>query len=185
MKAIKKLSALLLVGVLMLTLSVSAFAAEPPAVTEGPVSEVIIGGDDDLYRASNAPTEFKNLGGSNYYTATLIDLAAGRGSYSKYYFATGTNSIYLKCDLERSGTTTHKTRKLTIKLYEKEKASSTGVYKTSETITFTAATSTQRVKFTRLDPNKFYYVRFCNDSSTDPATSYDISGSILVDDVYN
>lgn len=81
------------------------------AGNDGPVSEVIVGGMPDT-RASNVPNEFYNLGGSNKYTATLIDLAAERGSYTKYYFATGTGNIYLKCSLERSGTTTNKDRYL-------------------------------------------------------------------------
>lgn len=84
--------------------STTAFASE----SELPVNEVIIGGDSLEYRAPNPPTLFYNLGGSGQYTATLIDLAANRGSYTKYYFATSTGEIYLKFDLERSGTTTNK-----------------------------------------------------------------------------
>lgn len=61
--------------------STTAFASE----SELPVNEVIIGGDSLEYRAPNPPTLFYNLGGSGQYTATLIDLAANRGSYTKYY----------------------------------------------------------------------------------------------------
>lgn len=102
MKVKKYLSLLLAVVMIASVFSTTAFASE----SELPVNEVIIGGDSLEYRAPNPPTLFYNLGGSGQYTATLIDLAANRGSYTKYYFATSTGEIYLKFDLERSGTTT-------------------------------------------------------------------------------
>ena len=108
MKVKKYLSLLLAVVMIASVFSTTAFASE----SELPVNEVIIGGDSLEYRAPNPPTLFYNLGGSGQYTATLIDLAANRGSYTKYYFATSTGEIYLKFDLERSGTTTNKNREL-------------------------------------------------------------------------
>lgn len=179
----KKIMSIMLAIVMLFSVSVSAFAAE----TEGPVSESIIGGYEisDNARASSVPTSFYNLGGDNYYTATLIDLAANKGSYTKYYFATGTDSIYCKCDLERSGTTTDKNRKLTIYLYEKATASSSGVLVATKTISFSATEVTARRVFTGLDSNKFYYIRFFNTSASSASSSMDISGSILVDDSYN
>lgn len=110
MKVKKYLSLLLAVVMIASVFSTTAFASE----SELPVNEVIIGGDSLEYRAPNPPTLFYNLGGSGQYTATLIDLAANRGSYTKYYFATSTGEIYLKFDLERSGTTTNKNRELII-----------------------------------------------------------------------
>ena len=153
------------------------------AGNDGPVSEVIVGGMPDT-RASNVPNEFYNLGGSNKYTAPLIDLAAERGSYTKYYFATGTGNIYLKCALERSGTTTNKDRYLIVYLYEKENAYTIGTLKDTATIHFNEAEVTERCSFGDLDSNKFYYLRFYNNSSTDPGDSLDISGTIIVDDSY-
>ena len=97
MKVKKYLSLLLAVVMIASVFSTTAFASE----SELPVNEVIIGGDSLEYRAPNPPTLFYNLGGSGQYTATLIDLAANRGSYTKYYFATSTGEIYLKFDLER------------------------------------------------------------------------------------
>lgn len=35
-----------------------------------------------------------------------------------------------------------------------------------------------------LDTNKFYYFRFFNNSNSNPASSMDISGSIIIDDTY-
>lgn len=116
MKVKKYLSLLLAVVMIASVFSTTAFASE----SELPVNEVIIGGDSLEYRAPNPPTLFYNLGGSGQYTATLIDLAANRGSYTKYYFATSTGEIYLKFDLERSGTTTNKNRELII-MYMKRK----------------------------------------------------------------
>ena len=49
----------------------------------------------------------------------------------------------------------------------------------------TSAEYTTRRLFTGLDCNKFYYIRFYNNSSTSPAISMDISVTILVDDSYN
>lgn len=179
----KKVLCIVLAIVMLLSISVVAFAAE----NEGPVSETIIGGYEisDNARASTVPTSFYNLGGDNKYTATLIDLAANKGSYTRYYFATGTGNIYCKCDLERSGTTTDKSRELTIYLYEKATASSAGVLVDTKTISFSAAEVTSRRVFTGLDCNKFYYIRFVNTSADSASSSMDISGSILVDDSYN
>ncbi len=181
MKIKKYVSIILALVMVTGVFSTTAFAAE----IEGPVNEVIIGGESSETRASDTPKQFYNLGGDNYYTATLIDLAAARGSYTKYYFATGTGRIYLKCDLERSGTTTDKKRELIIYLYEKATATSSGSLIATRTINFTSAEYTTRRLFTGLDCNKFYYIRFYNNSSTSPASSMDISGTILVDDSYN
>lgn len=181
MKIKKYVSILLALVIITGVFSTTAFATE----IEGPVNEVIIGGENSETRASNPPTQFYNLGGNNYYTATLIDLAAARGSYTKYYFATGTGSIYLKCDLERSGTTTNKNRELIIYLYEKATATSSGSLIATRTISFTSAEYTARRTFYGLDCNKFYYIRFYNNSSTNPASSMDISGTIIVDDAFN
>lgn len=179
----KKVLSIALAIVMLLSMSVTALAAE----IESPVSETIIGGYEfsDNARASSVPTSFYNLGGDNNYTATLIDLAANRGSYTMYYFATGTGNIYCKCDLERSGTTTNKDRELTIYLYEKATAYSAGVLIDTKTVSFSDAEVTSRKLFTGLDSNKFYYIRFFNTSADSASSSMDISGSILVDDSYN
>ena len=166
MKVKKYLSLLLAVVMIASVFSTTAFASE----SELPVNEVIIGGDSLEYRAPNPPT--------------LIDLAANRGSYTKYYFATSTGEIYLKFDLERSGTTTNKNRELIIYVYEKKTASDTGTLVTAATINFTTAEYTTQLKCYNLDTNKFYYFRFFNNSNSNPASSMDISGSIIIDDTY-
>lgn len=179
---LKKVFAVVMAAAMLLTCGgITAFAAEP----SGPVYETIVGGDDANLRASTAPSSFYNLGGNNNYTATLIDLAATRGSYTMYYFATGTGKIYLKCDLVRSGTTTNTNREMKVYLYEKATASSAGTLKSTATISFSSAEYTVRKSFTGLDSNKFYYLRFYNSSDTSASSSRDISGSILVDDSYN
>lgn len=177
----KKIVSLLFVFTLLLSMATTTFAAE---MGSGSVSVPIIREEDSI-QASSAPKDFKNLGGANSYTATLIDLAASRSSFTKYYFATGTGKIYLKCDLERSGTTSNKDRQLTVKLYRKDKASSSGVLAQTKTINFSEAEVTKRISFTGLDCNKFYYIEFKNSSASYPSCSRDISASILVDDNYN
>lgn len=177
----KKIVSILLVFTMCFTLFCTTASASE---IENPVYETIIGGEVNT-RASSAPSSFYNLGGDNNYTATLIDLAASKGSYTKYYFATSTGNIYLRCSLERSGTTTDKNRYLIIYLYEKADATSSGKLLKTETIHFKTAETTIHKSFTELDTNKFYYIRFYNNSSTDSGSSLDISGTILVDDTYN
>ena len=171
---------LLAVSMCMGLVCMPAMAAD---TIEGPVHEVMVV-DEIETRAETAPTDFYNLGGDNNYTGTLTDLAAGKGSYTKCYFATGTGNIYVKLDLERSGTTTNKSRTLNVVLYEKAKASSIGVEKDTKTVTFEEAETTRRVSFSGLDPNKFYYINFYNDSGDKPSSSLDISATALIDDTY-
>lgn len=180
----KRFVATLLALVMSLSMiSVTAFAAE----IEGPVAETIIGGDSSVnqMRAADAPSEYYNLSKTgNYYTAELIDLASQRGSYTRYYFSTGTGKIYLKLNLLRSGTTTDKNRDLIIYLYKKDSATASGTLVDTRTVHFTDAEVTEYKSFTGLDANKFYYIRFYNNSSSKPANSMDISGTIEVDDIY-
>lgn len=161
----------------------SASAAEVGEI-EGPVYEVMTV-DDGISRSNMTPVVFYNLGGDNYYTGSLIDLAAARGSYTLYYFATGTGNIYVKMDLERSGTTTNKDRSLEIRLYEKSTASSAGTLVGTKTVSFNTAEATRRVVFTGLDCNKFYYVYFYNTSGSSSSSSLDISCTATIDDSFN
>lgn len=155
------------------------FATEPPT---GPVYELM---NDIETKASSPPSSFYNLGGDvNYYVGELIDLAATKGSYTRYYFATSSGSIYLKLNLERSGTTTNKSRTLQIKLYEKATASSNGVLLDTKTISFDTSPTIRRTSFSGLDPNKFYYLYFFNDSGTSASSSLDISAVAVVDDSF-
>lgn len=180
----KRFTAMLLALVMSLSVfGVTASAAE----SEGPVYETIIGGYDlsNQARASDAPSDYYNLSAlGNYYKAELIDLASQRGSYTKYYFSTGTGKIYMKLHLLRSGTTTDTNRYLIIYLYEKDNANAEGTLYDTRTIHYTEADVTKYSSFTGLDPNKFYYIRFYNNSSSKPKDSMDISATIEVDDLY-
>lgn len=133
--------------------------------------------------STNADHYFNLSIANNYYTATLTDLAASMGSYTSKYFSTGTGSIFLKCDLLRSGTTNPMSRQLLIKLYKRSGSSYYGTYVSQEVVNFSSDGTFRRVFF-NLDPNCFYYIYFYNNSSTDPSSSRDISGSIIIDDVY-
>lgn len=155
--------------------STTALAAENCV----PAEEVISVGIQENTRASTIPTSFYNLAGNNYYKATLIDLAANRGSYSKYYFATGTGELHFWCELQRSGSNSNTNRDLLIYVYEHNTNRLVGV----STIHFTSATCSVSREFTNLSENSLYYVRFFNNSSTDPGDSFDISGTIYMDDV--
>lgn len=166
--------------VLMMCLSVVCIPAAA-VEQEGHVHEIMVI-DNEYARADKTPSEFHNLGGDNFYTGSLTDLAATKGSYTKYYFATGTGDIYVKMNLERSGTTSNKERSLSVKLFEKRTASAGGTLVETKTVSFNTAEATRRVSFSGLDVNKFYYVYFYNGSGTSTGSSLDISCDITIDD---
>lgn len=66
MKMKKYISMLLAIVMIAGVFSTTSFAAE----IEGPVNEVIVGGESSETRASKPPSDFYNLGGTNQYTAT-------------------------------------------------------------------------------------------------------------------
>lgn len=83
---------------------------------------------------------------------------------------------YGGCDLKSAG--------LAHSLYKKDSATASGTLVDTRTVHFTDAEVTDYESFTGLDANKFYYIRFYNNSSSKPANSMDISGTIVVDDIY-
>lgn len=173
MKRFFSLALAIIIGLNML--GVSVFAAE----TQGPVVQVIVGGDDmNNMRASNPPTTHHNLSGGDY-TAVLEELAASRGSYTICYFTTATKKINLDYELLRSGTTQTLERKLEIRLYEKYAGDNSYHYLKSKYVNFTTDVS-DTVTFDGLGVNNFYYIRFVNNSSKDPADNLDISGEIRI-----
>lgn len=130
-------------------------------------------------RAASVPTEYRNLSNKDY-SAELIDLAATKSSLTLYYFTTGTGEINLSLDLLRSGTTEKMKRVLKVYLYER---TSTGAWKDSGksvSVTFYGTEFSTTRSFTGLDANKFYYLKFKNESSTKSGDRMDISGDILV-----
>lgn len=173
------LSVAICIGVLCTSVSASVPKNQGQLLTAVDNSEV-------EPRIETAPKEFYNLGGTNKYDQLqLIDLAAARGSYTRYYFATATGRIYVKLDLERSGLSQPPERSLTITLYEKNTASATGTAKETKTVTFNTITAEKRVSFAGLDSNKFYYLLFYNDSGFHPGQNLNISCTGIVDDSYN
>ncbi len=173
----KKLFSLALAIVISLNmLGLPASAAE----TKGPVDQVIVGGDDmnDNMRASSPPTVHHNLSADSY-TAVLDELAASKGSYTKCYYTTATKKINLDYELLRSGTTQTLERKLEIRLYEKYANATSYHYLKSKYVNFTTDTI-GTVTFDGLGVDNFYYIRFVNNSSDDPADNLDISGEIQI-----
>lgn len=168
-----------LVMAIAISLSVLIIPASATEI-QGPVVQVIVGGDDmnDNMRAPNPPTTHHNLSDRSY-VAELYDLAASKGSFTLYYFTTSTKKISLYCDLLRSGSTQKLTRKLEIRLYEKNANETSYHYLKSKNVEFTADFVTT-VDFTSLNNDNFYYIRFVNNSSDDPADSLDISGKITI-----
>lgn len=174
MKRLILLALAIVMSLNMLLLPVSA------AETQSPVVQVIVGGDDrnDNVRASDPPTTHHNLSSKDY-IATLDELAASKGCYTICYFTTATEEINLECNLLRSGTTQNLTRKLEIRLYEKYADANSYHYLKSKNVEF-ATDVTEPVTFDNLGNNNFYYIRFVNKSSDDPADNLDISGTITI-----
>ena len=149
---------------------------------EKPVDEILMAVDSDLNRAPSKPTRYKNLGGNNDYTAELVDLEATKTSFTDHYFGIGTDTLYLTLELEHSGTTTDKSRRLQIALYEMDDADDIpAMYKEAQTISFSGDITRTR-SFSGLDPDKFYFFGFRNVSADSPNSGMDISAIITIDD---
>ena len=169
----------LCVGIMNVSADAAGATIDGEGKTIGPADSI-----NASYPPSIDVSYYFNLSAvNNYYPATLTDLAAARGSYTMKYFSTGTGSIFLKCDLLRSGTTNPMSRQLIIKLYKRTGSSYYGTYVSQEVVNFSNDGTFRRVFFD-LDPNCFYYIYFYNNSSTDPSSRRDISGSIIIDDIY-
>lgn len=157
MKMLKKLSALLLVGVLTLAMSVSAFAAEPETATTSvedgtTMSESV---EDDIQsRASDIPSSSHDLP----YQATVTDLCEDCGTYTKYYFRTSTGNFTIGGNLSSSGDQNTKSRKAKIELYEVGSNTCIDSYTVPE---FTGSTTLSHT-FRNMDPDKNYYFRIKN-----------------------
>ncbi len=176
MKKMNNLFALLLALCLSFSLAIPCLAASAEgnniSITEAASQSV-----EPI--AASVPTEYRNLS-SQSYSAELVDLAATKSSLTLYYFTTGTGEINLSLDLLRSGTTEKTKRVLKVYLYER---TSTGTWKDSGksvSVTFYGTGLSTTKSFTSLDANKFYYLKFKNESSTKSGDRMDISGDILV-----
>lgn len=130
-------------------------------------------------RAAVVPTQYMNLSYSSY-TAKLVDLAATRASLTKYYFSTGTRQLNLDLELVRSGTTQNTHRVLAIYLYQKTATGNWEYTNRKVAMSFSGTTVTNDYTFYNLDPNKFYYISFKNESATSSSSRMDISGTIVI-----
>lgn len=175
MKKYGKLLALCLAVCLSLSLMTPCFAASAvDAEVNAPQQASII-----EPRADVVPTDYRNLSNADY-TATLLDLAATKSSLTKYYFTTGTGEINLSFDLLRSGTTQQTKRVLKVYLYERPATGYWSQKGSPVSVTFYGTEYSTDRSFTGLDANKFYYLKFKNESSTSSGDRMDISGTILV-----
>lgn len=136
-------------------------------------------------RAETPPTAYYNLSQQSGYTATLIDLAASKGSYTLYYFSTGSGRIFLKCDFIHSGTSEVTERSMKIVLYRMDPTTFVTEEADSCEFEYDTPPTTVRRMFSGLDANYFYYIRFVNTSNTSTGSGEDISANILIDDVYS
>lgn len=177
MKTMKKLSALLLVGVLTLAMSVSAFAAEPEMATTPVEDEATLSEDAEdntQSRASNVPSSSHDLP----YQATVTDLCEDCGTYTKYYFHTSTKKFTIGGTLSSSGDQNTKSRKAKIELYEVGSNTCVDSYPVPE---FTGSTTLNHT-FQNLDPNKNYYFRIRNTTGWGIWKNLWISGSVDINE---
>lgn len=168
----------LLAFILTLCIVINVFTPTAFAADNSPlIDEVIAIGDipNENTRVAYPPSSYRNLSAKPY-GAKLEDLAAAKGSYTKFFFSTSTGEIHLDCNLERSGTTVQDGRVLEARLYKYE----TGQRVATRTFVFTGPTAHYTSFFSGLDVNSHYYIYFYNASSTDVASEKAISGTITV-----
>lgn len=178
----KKVVSFVLAVCLSMSLAVPAFATSDTSLTDSAVISAVDGktsfGDVAEPLAETVPTSHRSL--NRAYTAELIDLAATKSSLTRYYFSTQTSEINLEFDLERSGTSTIESRKLTVYLYEKKSGSSSWKRVDSFEVSWSEKSHTADGQFSDLKSDSFYYIKFTNDSSTTSKSRADISGTITI-----
>lgn len=178
------LSAILAV-VMIFFMSVPASAATQAEPSE-PVCAVLDDSGIELYAASKPDYyEFVNLAAGSY-DASLLNLAAARGSYTAKCFVTSTGKISLQCSFRHSGDSENLNRSMTISLYKYNvynvdgSTIITSSLVESKDVSYSTTTASRTVSFTGLDSTTHYYILFKNTSSTSTSSGLDISGSIKI-----
>lgn len=173
----RKLFAMLLVCVLMLNMSVSAFAVEVTEhVTDAETTTAaMVPGESDIVSpmASSAPTEQGTLP----YTATVTNLPEGCGTYTKYYFKPSGTDLTISGTLSSCGDENNKDRKAVIYLYE---VNGTSNPVDSYTVSQFVGSTTLSHTFTNLSTSKNYYIRIYNSTSWGVLVDKWIKGSVKI-----
>ena len=118
--------------------------------------------------------DFFNLAYGNYY-AVIDRLAADRGTYSRCYFSTGSGTIVVNADLTVYGDSDDDNRTFYLTFYDYETGaqvwSRSGAFYESGEFEYT---------ITGLNPNKFYFFLFSNNSDDSASSGKAISGTIVL-----
>lgn len=173
-------------AILCLTLSFSLAApvfASDAGETQGPIYETLYG-EDELARAASYPgaASHHNLGGGNDYIASIPDLAPTKTTFTKFYFSTPTESMYLQLNLEHSGLSSDLHRMITVELWHVLTPGTEGTLHDSRNIAYSSTPDTWNLSFRGLEKNDFYYVRFKNISSKNVGDGRTISGTCTISD---
>lgn len=178
----KKIISVVLCLALSFSLTAPVFATDTGEI-QGPIHEILYG-EDELARAATFPSanSYYNLGAGNYYIATIPDLAPTKTTFTRYYFSTPTESMYLKLNFEHSGFSSDLHRMITVELWHVLTPGTEGTLHDSRTIAYSSTPDTWNLSFRGLEKNDFYYVRFKNISSTNVGDGKTISGKCTISD---
>lgn len=178
----KKVISAILCLALSFSLMVPAFAANTSEI-QGPIHEILYD-EDELARAASYPSASShyNLGEGNYYIATIMDLAPTKTTFTRYYFSTPTDSMYLELNFEHSGLSGDLHRMITVELWHVSTPGTEGTLHDSRNIAYSSTPDTWNLSFRNLDRNSFYYVRFKNISSKNVGDGRTISGRCTISD---
>ena len=149
----KKIISVVLCLALSFSLTAPVFATDTGEI-QGPIHEILYG-EDELARAATFPSanSYYNLGAGNYYIATIPDLAPTKTTFTRYYFSTPTESMYLKLNFEHSGLSSDLHRMITVELWHVLTPGTEGTLHDSRTIAYSSTPDTWNLdrKSTRLN----------------------------------
>ena len=170
----KKMFALVLSCILILSLSLPAFAAEVTPAADGSTADAPSSqGETGITPlASDIPTSSASLP----YTATVTDLCEGCGTYTLYYFKTTTGNLKIGGTLKSSGDKNDTSRYAKIVLYEVNNSTAIDSY----TVEQFAGSTTLSHTFRNLSSDKNYYLLIKNTTGWGIWKNLWISGDVSI-----
>lgn len=163
----RKLFVFFLACVLVLSMSVPAFAAEADGFLTNEVNSATM---SNGACAATIPDKYTT---SYPYTAMINQLDEDQGTYTKYYFSAPNGWLKAEYNLSPDGSTANVGRKFTIEIY----VVGTNKKVDSTTISFSSTTS-GTVTFSGLSTTSYYYFRFVNSSAVNLFRTKTITGTV-------
>lgn len=164
----KKLFAMLLAAVMLLTMMpLGAAAAETEITTQATaIEETYV-----MPRASSIPTEAHSLP----YTATITNLEEGHKTYTRYYFSPVEEKIKIAGTVYSCGDDLTKNRTVKINLYR------VGNSAIEDSVTYTFSENHYvSYSFLGLNDNAYYYIEIVNQTSNSLLSDLWVEGSFTI-----